>query len=129
MIPDQLDADNPESELSPEPKRKPGRPRKSSIEITDPITCTDTSDRDIIESQPKEIKKPLSRVSTNIARLNSRNSDLNKFYDNYIGPALEQIPKKNLPLKRTILQRYRALRSTSHNMAHRAVLRQSLTKK
>ena len=121
MIPDQLDADNPESELSPEPKRKPGRPRKSSIEITDPITCTDTSDRDIIESQPKEIKKPLSRVSTNIARLNSRNSDLNKFYDNYIGPALEQIPKKNLPLKRTILQRYRALRSTSHNMAHRTV--------
>lgn len=43
----------------------------------------------------------------------SRNSERSEEWIKFIGPSLNAIPSNKLPLVRTILQRYRALRITS----------------
>lgn len=120
---DDVDIINAENEVTPPEKKKPGRPKKTLIEKTDDFTFPQpiVDKNNTNESQLQGNKNPLARISTNISSLSSRKSELNKFYDVYVGPPLEQLPKKNLPIKRAILQRYRAIRSKSHNMPQRAV--------
>ena len=96
-----------------------------STDVTNITNNTDVTDLTFCESVDKNKDSqssneiPLARVSTNIAR--SRTSELNRFYDQYIGPPLENLPKKNLPMKQTILQRYLAIRSKKHNISQRSV--------
>ena len=51
---------------------------------------------------------------THVTSLSKRTSEMSKFYDLYVGPALERFPPKQLPVRRLVLQRYRALRAESH---------------
>ena len=104
-------------------KRKRGRPKgsiskpqiESSSEASEPVEGTPLT-------PPLRKSSPLARVSTNVMKLSSRNSEITEFYDQFIGEALDQLPLKRLPTKRTLLQRFRALRSASHNLAQTTIV-------
>ena len=58
----------------------------------------------------------LKKASFHPSNLGKRSSELNKFYDTYLGVSLEKFPSSKFPLKRAIPQRYRSLRSKCHGM-------------
>ena len=72
------------------------------------------------EDAPTSVVAPSSSSSRgtsicNIADLSKRNSALNDFYDEFLGTPLDNFPSSRLPLQRSVLQRYRALRATCHS--------------
>ena len=104
-------------------KQKPGRPRKVITDLQVPSSDCKSTDFVPVVKEAKHSKLPgkrstFDRVATHVTELSSRNSELNDFHDKYVGVALNSFPWKHFPLKRTILQRYRALRAESHNVAH-----------
>ena len=99
---DELDLVSPPKEKVPR-----GRPRKTDTD--EEVSLTDYT------YLPPTRSNSLARTSSNVKELSVRTSNLNRFYDTYLGPALDNFPARTLPLKRTILQRYRFLRSKCHN--------------
>ena len=87
-------------------KRPVGRPKKQKINVPK----VQKSD-EIVESGKPTIK----RTKQHIVDLGKRSSLLYNFYNQFLGPPLEIIPSTRLPLRRVVLQRYRAIRSTQHN--------------
>ena len=95
-------------------KRRVGRPRKKETDASAGTNiqhhCEEESESVCPESNNKS-----TRTKQNIIDLSKRNSLLNDFYTEFLGASIEIFPSSKLPLNRSVLQRYRALRSISHN--------------
>lgn len=116
-----VESNVPEDDVQVEKKKKPGRPKRSENlpasnsvaadvdkELPEPVTESET------EMSSSNIR-PTSKVTGayHPVNLQKRHSDINQLYDEYLGVALETFPSSRLPLKRTVLQRYRFLRTES----------------
>lgn len=83
-------------------KKKRGRPPKESPS----------------DAEERETVVPLSHVST----LSKRKSEIAGFYDLHLGPAIQIFPPTRLPIRRLVLQRYRALRAEAHTTEKTALV-------
>lgn len=95
-----------------EKRKKPGRPKKNFedlSELKNEPNVEGTEQKVDYDSNCDVPNKEAS--SSHLSNLRKRNSELNRFYDEYMGTALEKFPASKLPTKRTVLQRYRSLRS------------------
>ena len=104
-------------------KIKPGRP-KGSLSKPQIESSSETSEPEERTPLTPPLRKSctLARVSTNVVKFSSRHSEITEFYDQFIGEALDQLPLKRLPTKRTLLQRFRALRSASHTQEQTTIV-------
>ena len=103
-------------------KRKVGRPAKSLKQITvvsTPVVTKLTSEGTVSTSSTSSQESSTSHA----VNLSKRNSDLNKFYDQFLGVPLHKFPSSKLPLRRSILQRYRALREICHTTPVNEIVR------
>ena len=94
------------------PTKKVGRPKK----CTETPVETAATECSSISPQPPSYKpteslKPKIVVGSTSDELGKRNSDLSKHWDKVIGPGLDALPPKNLPIKRVILARFWFFRS------------------
>ena len=97
--------------------KKRGRPNNDvSEEAPEPATPT-------VEDQPTTNKKA-AKFQTQPSALNIRGSNMNKFYDDYLGVAVERFPPTKLPLKRVVLQRYRDLLTKTHNASQQTLVKE-----
>ena len=98
-----------------------GRPKNpASHDVPDEAAEPDTGT--VVEDEPTAEKKA-AKFQTQPAALNIRGSDMNKFYDNHLGAPVERFPPTKLPLKRVVLQRYRALLTKTHNASQQSVVK------
>ena len=114
---------NVQQEDAPIQKKKtPGRPKKEvTVALSDTSfaqclqtgieteTLHNTSSRSLAEQMREDRSVPVFHSSN----LQKRNSDMNILYDSFLGPSIQNFPSSKLPMQRTILQRYRALRTES----------------
>ena len=103
------DADCGESDEVVEKKNVGGRPRKKET-IAIPIP------ESLVEVASPESGSTAKRRKQNLVELRKRSSSLSIVYTESLGEPLTNFPSSKLPMKRTVLQRYRYLRSTSHKM-------------
>ena len=101
------DADCGESDEVVEKKNVGGRPRKKE---------TNAIPESLVEVASPESGSTAKRRKQNIVDLRKRSSSLSIVYTESLGEPLTNFPSSKLPMKRTVLQRYRYLRSTSHKM-------------
>lgn len=74
------------------PRGRPSKTNKNNINIK-------KVEEDTIASSM--LQSSLARTSSNVTKLSVRNSDINKFYDTYLGAALDRFQLKTLPLNKT----------------------------
>ena len=110
------------TEASSPPKKstkKRGRPRKG---LRDPIEIdeeTIVNDPSVSATTPKHTGRG---KSSHVSDLRRKSSALSLSYDKSVGKGLEAFPSSRLPTKRTVLQRYRYIRSQSHNQSKVSVV-------
>lgn len=111
-------------------KRAVGRPKRAeplSETTLEPPSQTNESllVRNTTEPQTENPRPTpaLRQTKKNVSDLRRRSSSLNSYYNDFLGPSLHVFPSSRLPLKRIILQRYRALRSFRHNSPKSEVIR------
>ena len=59
----------------------------------------------------------MSKKPDRIQNLKKRTSDISRHYDELMGPSIETFGRARLPQNRQVLQRYRSIRTASHNMS------------
>ena len=92
-----------------------GRPRKSNENRSLPYRPDDVSTNQV----PRPRSTP---VQKHVSTLQRRSSEMSKFYDAHLGPALEKFNPSKLPMKRTILQRYRDLRAKQPTVSQHIIV-------
>ena len=103
-----LDTGCGESNEVVEKKNVGGRPRKKEIGIAIPEA--------LVEVASPESGSTAKRRKQHIVDLRKRSSSLSNVYTESLGEPLTNFPSSKLPMKRTVLRRYRYLRSISHKM-------------
>ena len=103
------DIDSAEAHDVVKKKNVGGRPRKQESEATTTELVIDLPDAE------KDSDCTAKRTKQHVVDLSKRSSSLSNLYSENLGEPLEKFPPRMLPLKRIVLQRYRSLRSSSHN--------------
>lgn len=67
-----------------------------------------------------ERKISLAKISTNVSKLSTNNSQMNEYYDGYARAVLERY--KTVPLKQSVFKIYHALWTKSHNISQSSLV-------
>ena len=93
-----------------------GRPRKKETIAIPESLVEVSSPKSLIEVASPESGSTAKRRKQNIVDLRKRSSPLSTMYTESLGHPLTNFPSSKLPMKRTVLRRYRYIRSISHKM-------------